>query len=100
MLKRIPGLDDESAAVIWTILDRCDPVSPHASFWSSLPSSFGTALGVKESVLRKHLKGCLEILNEALEARKVGGSCGCMMQALLWRQQRASLLFLLDFAFH
>ncbi len=78
VLRRIPGLDEESAAVLWTMVDRRDAESPHAAFWASLPqAAFGTALGVPGRVLRAALAGCPWLLEEALEARKVGTALCC-----------------------
>ena len=44
--QRIPGLGEEAAALIWTMVDRYDTDSPFIPFWSSLPPSFGTGLSI------------------------------------------------------
>lgn len=31
------GLDPETLAVLWTMVDRQEPESPHAPFWAALP---------------------------------------------------------------
>lgn len=50
-LARIPGLDDESLAVVWTMVDRWDDESPHAPFWASLPSAIGTGLSADDAAI-------------------------------------------------
>lgn len=71
VLKRIPGLDPESAAVIWTMIDRHDLDSPWAAFWAALPAAFDTGLGVLEGRLQKALAGAPWLLQEAVQARQV-----------------------------
>lgn len=45
-LAKIPGLDDESLALLFTMADRHDPDSPYAPFWRALPPEWlGTPLG-------------------------------------------------------
>ncbi len=41
-LARIPGLAAESAALIWTMVDRTDEDSPHAAFWAAMPPQLTT----------------------------------------------------------
>ncbi len=38
-LRRIPGIHRESLTLIFTMVDRCDPDSPHAAYWASLPKA-------------------------------------------------------------
>lgn len=70
-LQKLPlGLNEESLAIVWTMVDRTDPESPLAPWWDSLPAHFNTAL----SVPREQLDACLHgssLLSEALQARQV-----------------------------
>ncbi len=73
-MKRIPGLDEQSAAVLWTMVDRHDTDSPWAPFWRALPQAFGTGLGVCGDTLTRGLRGGElggAVMQEAREARKV-----------------------------
>jgi hypothetical protein len=45
------GLDPETLAVIWTMVDRHEPESPHAPFWSALPAHFSTGLSVSQGLV-------------------------------------------------
>lgn len=47
------GLDPETLAVLWTMVDRHEPESPHAPFWAALPPHFGT--GGADNSLNKSL---------------------------------------------
>lgn len=50
-LSRLPGLDPETLAVLWTMVDRHEPESPHAPFWAALPPHFGTGLSVPQALV-------------------------------------------------
>ncbi|KAK9811450.1 hypothetical protein WJX72_004089 [[Myrmecia] bisecta] len=51
-LAAIPGLQPETAALIWTMVERADPESQFAPFWRSLPAAFNTGLGVSSDLLK------------------------------------------------
>jgi hypothetical protein len=41
-LSRLPGLDDETLAVVWTMVERWDDDSASRHFWAALPDAFNT----------------------------------------------------------
>lgn len=61
------GLDPETLAVIWTMVDRQEPESPHAPFWAALPAHFGSALSAPQPQLDL-LKG-VPLFQECVSAR-------------------------------
>lgn len=38
----LPGMDDESCSVLWTMVERHDEDSSHRPFWEALPQEFET----------------------------------------------------------
>jgi hypothetical protein len=93
-----PGLDAESLAVTWTMVERHDRDSPHAPFWAALPAAFGTALSVPEPLFglmrglpayqeaaaaRRHVRESFQALQQAFTCAprgRVGGQ-GCVCAA-------------------
>jgi hypothetical protein len=49
------------------MVDRHEPESPHASFWSALPDSFGTGLSAPQPLLDL-IKG-VPLYQECMDAR-------------------------------
>jgi hypothetical protein len=45
-LVRVPGIHRESLTLIFTMVDRCDPDSPHAAYWASLPKTLMSGMTV------------------------------------------------------
>ncbi|KAI8476323.1 MAG: hypothetical protein J3K34DRAFT_516733 [Monoraphidium minutum] len=50
-LARIPGLDEEAAALIWTMVERHDPEAEAAPFWAALPPRFCTGLSAPQELV-------------------------------------------------
>lgn len=55
-LARLPGMDEETLAVIWTMVERWDGDAGAAPFWRALPARFGTGLSVP-AALAELLRG-------------------------------------------
>ena len=41
-IARVPGVDDDTVKLLWTMAERHDSESPSASFWRSLPADILT----------------------------------------------------------
>jgi hypothetical protein len=53
------GLDPETLAVVWTMVDRWDADSDAKPFWQALPERFSTGLSVPEPLVEL-MKGLQE----------------------------------------
>jgi hypothetical protein len=63
-LRNVEGMDDDTAALVWTMRDRLDAASPYAPLWASLPRApLHTGLTLPPSALAA-LEGTL--LHEAV----------------------------------
>jgi hypothetical protein len=73
------GLDPETLAVVWTMVDRWDADSDVKPFWQALPERFSTGLSVPEPLVdlmkglqehfefkraRQHVRGQFEQLQQ------------------------------------
>ena len=74
------GLDPETLAVVWTMVDRWDADSAAKPFWQALPQRFSTGLSVPEQLIdlmsglqeqqkfteaRQHVRGQFQQLQQA-----------------------------------
>lgn len=74
------GLDPETLAVVWTMVDRWDADSPAKPLWQALPQRFSTGLSVPQQLLdlmsglqeqrkfseaRQHVQGQFQQLQQA-----------------------------------
>ena len=57
LLARLPGMDDESLLVVWTMVERQEPEAQQRSFWVALPEQLET--GGRASENRKVTSACL-----------------------------------------